>query len=204
MSDYRIDLKVRNNTFLHRIEQAGYKTVGEFCRSNGLKGFTGRIGAVINMTLSPLRFNGTFSPYIERAAIALKCSPFDLFTDTQLNTVIKTNRRSLEVNEAEMRFMLEKQDSQKLLEDDIFIEQKNDAIEKYIGLLTSREQVIVNMRHGLGEFTREHTLDECGLKFDITRERVRQIYLKALRKLRHPRYADHIRDYLHDSTSPEA
>src|SRR5574337_49520 len=57
--------------------------------------------------------------------------------------------------------------------------------EQVLGTLTEREQKILKLRFGLGD-GRDHTLEEVGQQFDVTRERIRQIEAKALRKLRHP------------------
>jgi RNA polymerase primary sigma factor len=54
-----------------------------------------------------------------------------------------------------------------------------------LGTLTSREEKVLRMRFGIGERS-DHTLEEVGKSFDVTRERIRQIEAKALRKLRHP------------------
>jgi RNA polymerase primary sigma factor len=62
-------------------------------------------------------------------------------------------------------------------------------------LLTPREQEILRMRFGLNEAHKEHTLEECGDKFLVTRERIRQIEEKALRKLRMPHRSNKLREY---------
>jgi RNA polymerase primary sigma factor len=61
--------------------------------------------------------------------------------------------------------------------------------------LTPREQEILRMRFGLNEARKEHTLEECGDKFLVTRERIRQIEEKALRKLRMPSRSQKLREY---------
>jgi len=61
--------------------------------------------------------------------------------------------------------------------------------------LTEREAKVLQMRFGIGMNT-DHTLEEVGKQFDVTRERIRQIEAKALRKLRHPKRADHLRSFL--------
>lgn len=187
MTDYRIEIKVRNNVILYKLEQAGYSSIGEFCRLNDVKKYVSQICAIVNMTLSPLMFDGKFRNCIHVLAESLGCAPEDLFTDVQLNTVLKSNRRSLQVGEAEMRFMLEKADNQKLLEDMVFDEAKTEAVEKAVNTLTPREQKVINLRFGLGEYSHSHTLLETGEIIGTSRERVRQIEAKALRKMRSPR-----------------
>jgi RNA polymerase primary sigma factor len=61
--------------------------------------------------------------------------------------------------------------------------------------LTPREQEILRMRFGLNEAHKEHTLEECGLKFLLTRERIRQIEEKALQKLRMPSRSHKLLEY---------
>ena len=61
--------------------------------------------------------------------------------------------------------------------------------------LTEREQKVLKLRFGL-EDGRARTLEEVGKEFDVTRERIRQIEAKALRKLRHPTRSKKLKDYL--------
>ena len=68
-------------------------------------------------------------------------------------------------------------------------------IDKALSSLTDREQSIIRKRFGLGEDT-PHTLEEVGLEFDVTRERVRQIEVKAIRKLRHPSRSKWLRTFI--------
>jgi RNA polymerase primary sigma factor len=63
--------------------------------------------------------------------------------------------------------------------------------------LTPREQQILQMRYGMNENGKEHTLEECGQKFLVTRERIRQIEEKALQKLRMPSRSQRLREYAH-------
>lgn len=67
--------------------------------------------------------------------------------------------------------------------------------------LTSREAKVLRMRFGIGMNT-DHTLEEVGKQFDVTRERIRQIEAKALRKLRHPSRSDMLRSFLDTDTDP--
>ena len=61
--------------------------------------------------------------------------------------------------------------------------------------LTDREEKVIRLRFGIGEST-DHTLEEVGQDFDVTRERIRQIEAKALRKLRHPSRSNHLKSFL--------
>ena len=66
---------------------------------------------------------------------------------------------------------------------------------KVLATLTPREEKVLRMRFGIGEKS-DHTLEEVGQDFDVTRERIRQIEAKALRKLRHPSRSKRLKDYL--------
>ena len=70
-----------------------------------------------------------------------------------------------------------------------------EQIEDVLGSLNDREQKVLKLRFGL-EDGRARTLEEVGKEFDVTRERIRQIEAKALRKLRHPSRSKKLRDYL--------
>ncbi len=70
-----------------------------------------------------------------------------------------------------------------------------------LGSLTSRESKVLRMRFGI-DMNTDHTLEEVGKQFDVTRERIRQIEAKALRKLRHPTRSDMLRSFLLVSDDP--
>ena len=70
-----------------------------------------------------------------------------------------------------------------------------EQLEKVLGTLTEREQKVLTLRFGL-EDGRARTLEEVGKEFNVTRERIRQIEAKALRKLRHPSRSRKLKDYL--------
>jgi len=90
-----------------------------------------------------------------------------------------------------------------------FIEDKNTAspvdsvinidlaeqVDKVLGSLTPREERVLRMRFGIGEKS-DHTLEEVGQDFEVTRERIRQIEAKALRKLRHPSRSKRLRTFI--------
>ena len=70
-----------------------------------------------------------------------------------------------------------------------------EQLEEVLGTLTEREQKVLTLRFGL-EDGRARTLEEVGKEFNVTRERIRQIEAKALRKLRHPSRSPKLKDYL--------
>jgi RNA polymerase primary sigma factor len=69
------------------------------------------------------------------------------------------------------------------------------AINELLDGLSPREAKVLRMRYGI-DMSSDHTLEEVGRQFDVTRERIRQIEAKALRKLRHPTQSAKVRTYL--------
>jgi len=71
----------------------------------------------------------------------------------------------------------------------------SDIVRKVMATLTPREEKVLRMRFGIGEKA-DHTLEEVGQDFDVTRERIRQIEVKALRKLRHPTRSKNMKGFV--------
>lgn len=70
-----------------------------------------------------------------------------------------------------------------------------EATQEVLAGLTAREAKVLRMRFGI-DMNTDHTLEEVGKQFDVTRERIRQIEAKALRKLRHPSRSETLRSFL--------
>ena len=75
------------------------------------------------------------------------------------------------------------------------IESLKESTRDVLGGLTEREAKVLRMRFGI-DMNTDHTLEEVGKQFDVTRDRIRQIEAKALRKLRHPSRSEHLRSFL--------
>jgi RNA polymerase primary sigma factor len=71
----------------------------------------------------------------------------------------------------------------------------SESTRDVLGSLTPREAKVLRMRFGI-DMNTDHTLEEVGKQFDVTRERIRQIEAKALRKLRHPSRSEMLRSFL--------
>jgi len=80
-------------------------------------------------------------------------------------------------------------------QDAAMIEGLREATQGILGGLTEREAKVLRMRFGI-DMNTDHTLEEVGKQFDVTRERIRQIEAKALRKLRHPTRSDQLKSFL--------
>jgi RNA polymerase primary sigma factor len=70
-----------------------------------------------------------------------------------------------------------------------------ETVRDVLAGLTPREAKVLRMRFGI-DMNTDHTLEEVGKQFDVTRERIRQIEAKALRKLRHPSRSEQLRSFL--------
>jgi RNA polymerase primary sigma factor len=81
--------------------------------------------------------------------------------------------------------------------DSATLEMLKEQVRSVLGSLSERERNVLEMRFGFRD-GKTHTLEEVGQMFGVTRERVRQIEAKALRKLRHPHHSRRLRDYLSD------
>jgi len=79
--------------------------------------------------------------------------------------------------------------------DEVMHEDLKTQIDKILCTLSPKEALIIRKRFGIGEDS-PSTLEEVGLEFDVTRERIRQIEVKAIRKLKHPARSGWLRDFL--------
>jgi RNA polymerase primary sigma factor len=80
--------------------------------------------------------------------------------------------------------------------DQVVQQRLKETVNGVLKTLTEREEKVLRLRFGVGDEATEHTLEEVGSEFAVTRERIRQIESKALRKIRHPRYSKTLKAYL--------
>lgn len=197
MKEYRVEVKVKNNKFLKKIEERGYKSVGEFCRINNKMNWTSRIGELVNLKAAPLNSEGSFTPFILEICDLLLCSPEDLFSEEQLTTALQTNKRTLEIGEAEAKFMLSNSVEPLRLEDALHNERLTERISALVDTLTPREQKIIEKIFGLnGECVTPKT--DIAKELGCTPSRVAQIEAKAIRKLRLPYRSKAIKEDYYD------
>lgn len=193
-NEYRIDIKVRNNLILEKIEQAGYKTISEFCKKTGIN--YQYLCRLIALKMGAVDARDNHRAIVLELCSHLKCDIDELFTERQKTANATSNSRTLKVNEYEMMLILQREtDSTELLEDDVSKLQLNEAIEEVLSTLTEREAKVIKMRNGIGN-NGECTYDEISKHMGVTRERIRQIEQKALIKLRYESRAKKIEGYL--------
>ena len=138
MSEYRVEVKVKNNLLLDKIEKAGYKSISEFCREIGVS--NSYFGRFINMQRSIYDTRGNIRPSILKISEYLKCLPEELFTANQAEAELKTNKRTYKVAEAEIQFFLQNKIEPQCLEDIVADDQKKQLLENALETLTRREK----------------------------------------------------------------
>ena len=195
--DYRVLVKVKNNHILSAIERKGYQNVAQFCEAHGLSQV--EVGLFVNLKKSPLTKNGDWRESVQRIAAALDVCPSMLFDEAQYSPIEK-NEATLELDASEVKMLMGNADDEMdplqilLREEDGGFD---GAVERALATLTPREAKVIRMRFGLDEPGCDaHTYAKIGEQFGITRERIRQIELKALRKLRHPTRSAPLRGFL--------
>ena len=199
INEYRIKVTVRNNLILNAIESAGYKNVSDFCRAVGLPKTA--LTELIAMRKPPLNQSGEFSEHAKALMDELCVAPTDLWTSEQLTLKLKRNSAQRDVSSEGMRAALGMH-AEELLElmkpdapdEAVLKHEMVKLVEEQLESLSPRQALILRMRYGIG--CEEHTFDEIGEKFDLTRERIRQIEAKALRLLKHPKRSDTLRQLL--------
>jgi hypothetical protein len=127
--------------------------------------------------------------------------PTDLWTPEQLTLKLKRNTAQRDVSSEGMRAALgmHAEEMLELMKPDdpdeaVLKHEMVSVVEEQLESLSPRAALILRMRFGIG--CEEHTFEEIGEKFDLTRERVRQIEAKALRHLKHPSRSDELRQLL--------
>ena len=186
----RFEIKAKNNR-LHELIYSGHKTLVDFCDLEGLRYYY--VCALINLSMSPycvgVDGNGNFMSTAMRLCEIFGVDPIELFPPEiygkgqKHEWVVKKNIHQLTMQEARQQ-----------------IEYVNPKIEipelklnRALNSLTEREQKVIKARFGLsGDVPK--TLEETGKMFCVTRERIRQIEAKAIRKLRHPSRSGELRD----------
>ena len=204
---YRVKITVRNNLLLTAIEQAGYRFVAEFAREIGYTAT--RVGDLIGLREAPIKKDGNFTDMAKKIMEVLGAAPSDLWTVEQLNMRLEKNVWEDQYTTDAVKSILGSNVAQ--LEGAVYegVEKPEDQLNKKdlkdmllqgLESITPREKKVLLLRFGLNQ-GREHTLEEAAQVMNITRERVRQIEAKALRKMRDPSRSKLFKDHAEDLLS---
>ena len=187
MKDYRVKITVRNDRILSKIESE-YASVRNFCMAMNLD--YQRITDLIRGT-SPINAKGEIKELVKKLMEVLGCTIDELFTEKQLKGFVSHNKFETKVEEKDL--MKIKQDIKPLelgmMEQDV-TKVLNKIFHKF---LTPREERVIRMRFGIGTWS-DSTLEEVGLQFQVTQERIRHIEQNAMKKLSSPEVINELRN----------
>lgn len=185
--EYVIHAKVKNNLILSRVLES-HKNVASFCKAHGLEQST--IGQFINMKAPALTCDGEWRLAALRLSDALMCHPGELFDEEQRVAELASNEVFIEAT---------REQAMRIASGSIEQFENREFVGKLLDRLTRRQANVLRMR-----FYDDLTLEECAASLDVTRERVRQIELLALRRLR--KFAGYVtaEDDDSDDQAPEA
>jgi len=192
MNDYNVKIKVRNNRLLQVILEAGGEPGFKWCHANGLK--YNNVNLLLNMTESPIsKKTGDYTETAIQLCLVLKKVPTDLWNEDQL-IALDTNTAEFDVSKEQITSLMNNEEQFYIQDFDSF--ELKTVMEKALTHLNEKEQLIIKMH-----FFDGLTLDEIAEKSNVSKERIRQIEMKALRKLRHPTRSEEMRHFLTTSES---
>jgi len=182
MNDYRVKITIRNERLLAAMEGMGYKSVAEFSRNQGLNGV--KVREIFSGKIPPLDREGNPKELTKEILEILNLTIEKAFTEKQLKG-FKKHTFEVKIEEEKLLQIISPAKNQEIK---VIEQEVKSKLSEILSTLTPREERIVRMRFGVGMNT-DHTLEEVGLQFSVTRDRIRQIEDKALRKLKHPTVA---------------
>lgn len=179
-------MTVRNNLILSAISALGFKSGASFAAQCGLT--SQQLTKLIAMKKSPINQNGEFCEDAKKLMEALGAAPSDLWTDRQLTLSLHRNTGERAVEEIDIQYILDNHLEAMTLpcpSEGLEAKDAERVIEDLLDTLTPNEADTLRKRYGLAGQD-ELTLEQCAHMKGVTKERIRQIEAKALRKLRHP------------------
>jgi len=179
MNDYRVKITIRNERLLAAMEGMGYKSVAEFSRNQGLNSV--KVREIFSGKIPPLDREGNPKELTKEILEILNLTIEKAFTEKQLKG-FKKHTFEVKIEEEKLLQIISPAKNQEIK---VIEQEVKSKLSEILSTLTPREEKILRMRFGIGMNT-DHTLEEVGLQFSVTRDRIRQIEDKALRKLKHP------------------
>lgn len=194
MKDYRLEIKIKNNYLFTKMQEYGIKNAAQLAEAIGSNPTS--ISRYLNLLVPAYEKNGRLTKIAKKLCDFFSCSVEELFPAEHLENALDKNIVVTEKNKHELlpSRMLETNDPSIALIEQEVAQGVNQVISKALNV---KEQKVIALRFGL-EDEKPHTLDQVGELFGVSRERIRQIEAKALRKLRHPRNQDLFYPFLED------
>lgn len=183
-ADYRVSVRVRNNRLLRAIEATGAESVAAWCRDAKLP--QTQVNALITMRTAARLQSGEWSACALAVANALRQLPEDLFSEQQQHAPLAVRQVDREVDAADLAGLLSAPPTPECL---LLTGEANSVVDAMLAALPPRERTVIEARLGLDGDNDEKRLDEVGALIGVSRERVRQIEMKALRRMR--QWCDH-------------
>ena len=196
--EYRVKVSVRNNLILNAIEDFGYTKISKFCEEHGLNTVSVRL--LVQFRKRPIEPDGEFCKVAKDLMEVLGAAPTDLWTAEQLELCLPKNSIEKEIGQRALDKILGMDNGELLAietpDEKLSNRERKVVLINALETLTPREQYVLVSRFGLG--CEEQTLEEISEDIDVTRERVRQIEAKALRKLRKPYHINKLQEVFYD------
>jgi len=180
MKDYRVEITIRNNRIIEYMRQLGFNSVSALCREHGMSQPT--VGQLINFRTPAIMKAGGWKPTALRLAEALCCEPDDLWTNAQRTAAIKRNRMAVTVAERDLIGLTEPPNPLRLIEH----KETKGRIDRVLKTIAPRDEDVLRLRYGFKPYYRNHTFKEIADKYGVTVERIRQIKIRAIGRLRQP------------------
>lgn len=179
IKDIELELKISNNQLKQRRKALG---LSRNKLSDMLNIPATSYGLLENMKINPKRKDGRWRDMVYRISDFYYADPEDLFPPITRN--VKNNKAIKRIDESDALLLMG--NCQALPDESAMASGSKQDISKALKTLTQREEAVIRYRYGLNEEKTEMTLEDIGELFGISKERIRGIESKALRKLRHP------------------
>lgn len=186
----RIEARVKNNVLWHAI-YGRYASVNKFCRQNGF--VPTRISELLNLRVSPFlrREPGSFRPTCVRLAKVLGLAPEILFPEELYGLPRTQATFEIPISALPAPAKLLQLPAATTPFEEMVSDELRRTLAEAVGTLAPREAEVIRRRFVDGE-----TLDAIGADLGVTRERIRAIEARALKRLRHPSRAKTIKDFV--------
>lgn len=180
MKDYILEIKIKNGLIVNAMRQRGFESVAQLSRACGVP--QSKLGNILNLKEPALNNEGEWKLAVIRLCECLNKMPCELFNQQQQESFIKINKVERYISKAEIAYAMQ---NNKTIDESLDENTTRNIVRAAIEQsLTVREQRIISLRFGIdGEVK---TLDEIALEIGVSRERIKQIEAKALRKFRYP------------------
>lgn len=189
-ADYAVTVKIRNGRLLRAIRQAGYATPAAFARAHGIN--YQQLQTLITMTQSPFWASGKPKRFALDIADILGSNIEDILPPQFTGKSLATHAEVPSLTEDQVAMLI--QNIPKTPEELAMLGEVGPAIDIALKTLSPRVERVLRLRFALGPQNDEVTLDDLAKAYNVSRERIRQIETKGLRRLKNPSRARELRD----------